>query len=74
MPEATLLAFADHGRLPDALASDGGPFGSVLAAHAKAGIDLAALSAQLQSDGAKGFVTSWNELLAAIEKKSRVLA
>ena len=74
MPEETLLAFADHGTLPRALASDGGPFEAVLSAHAKAGIDLAALSAQLQSDGAKDFVTSWNELLGAIEAKSRALA
>jgi transaldolase len=74
MPEATLLAFADHGTLPETLASDGGAFEAVLSAHAKAGIDLAALSAQLQSDGAKSFVTSWNELLGAIEAKSKVLA
>jgi transaldolase len=46
----------------------------VLSAHTKAGIDLTALAAQLQSDGAKGFVTSWNELLGAIKAKSKVLA
>ena len=41
--------------------------------HIKAGIDLTALSAQLQSEGAKGFVKSWNELLGAIGSKSKVL-
>jgi transaldolase len=46
----------------------------MLAAHAKAGIDLTALAAQLQADGAKGFVKSWHELLGAIDTKSKVLA
>jgi transaldolase len=74
MPEETLLAFADHGAAPGALPRDGGDAEAVLAAHVKAGIDLTALAAQLQSDGAKGFVKSWNELLGAIEAKSKVLA
>ncbi|HEY1932456.1 MAG TPA: transaldolase [Acetobacteraceae bacterium] len=74
MPEETLLAFADHGRTSGALPRDGGDAEGVLASHAKAGIDLPALSAQLQSDGAKSFVKSWNELLQAIGAKSKVLA
>ena len=73
MPEATLLAFADHGATAVALPRDGGDAEAVLAKHLSAGIDLTALSAQLQSDGAKGFVKSWNELLAAIESKSKAL-
>ncbi len=74
MPEETLLAFADHGAAAGAISPDGGDAEAVLAAHAKAGIDLTALSAQLQADGAKGFVKSWHELLGAIEAKSKVLA
>ena len=74
MPEDTLLAFADHGKIASALPRDGGDAEAVLAAHIKAGIDLTALAAQLQSDGAKGFVKSWNELLGAIGAKSKVLA
>ncbi len=74
MPEETLLAFADHGATGGALAPDGGDAEAVLAAHAKAGIDLTALAAQLQTDGAKGFVKSWHELLGAIDTKSKVLA
>jgi transaldolase len=74
MPEETLLAFADHGASTSALSPDGGDAESVLAAHSKAGIDLTALAAQLQADGAKGFVKSWNELLGALEAKSKVLA
>jgi transaldolase len=74
MPEDTLLALADHGAPPHALPRDGGDAEAVLAAHVKAGIDLTALAAQLQSDGAKGFVKSWNELLGAIGAKSKVVA
>jgi transaldolase len=74
MPEDTLLAFADHGAAPHALPRDGGDAEVVLAAHAKAGIDLNALAAKLKSDGARGFVDSWHELLGAIDAKSRVLA
>jgi transaldolase len=74
MPEGTLLAFADHGATTVVLSRDGGDADSMLAKHIEAGIDLAALSAQLQSDGAKSFVKSWNDLLGAIESKSKVLA
>jgi transaldolase len=74
MPEETLLALADHGEIGGVLSTDGGDAEAVLAAHLKAGIDLTALSAQLQSDGAKGFVKSWNELLGGLDAKSKVLA
>jgi transaldolase len=74
MPEGTLLAFADHGKTATALPRDGGNAEEVLAAHVKAGIDLRALSTELQSAGAKGFVKSWTELMGAIESKSKVLA
>ena len=74
MPEETLLAFADHGTIGSLLPRDGGDAAKALLAHAKAGIDVTALAAQLQSDGAKGFVASWRELLGAIDAKSKVLA
>ena len=74
MPEDTLLAFANHGAAATALPRDGGDAEAVLTAHARAGIDLTDLARQLQSDGAKAFVKSWNELLGAIASKSKVLA
>ncbi len=74
MPEATLLAFADHGTPPEALPPDGGDAQAMLAKHQHAGIDLTALAAQLQSEGAQSFVKSWQELMAAIESKRKVLA
>ena len=46
----------------------------VLAQFGKAGIDIDALAAQLQDEGAKSFVKSWDELLAVIASKSATLA
>ena len=73
MPEGTLKAFADHGQIGQPLAPDGGDCEAVIAEHAKAGIDLDALAARLQDEGAKAFVKSWNQLLAVIESKSAAL-
>jgi transaldolase len=74
MPEDTLKAYADRGAQPEPMPRDGGSTRMVFAAHADAGIDPVALAAQLQTDGAKGFVKSWRGLLAAIEAKSNVVA
>ena len=63
MPEGTLKALADHGELGPIMAADGGDCEAVLAQFAKAGIDVDALAAQLQDEGAKSFVKSWNELM-----------
>ena len=74
MPEGTLKAFADHGRAGAPVPADGGDCEAVLAAIRKAGIDLEALAAKLQSDGAAAFVKSWHELLGQIASKSASLA
>jgi transaldolase len=73
MPEATLLALADHGELGSIMPADGGDCETVLEMFTKAGIKLEALAAQLQADGAKAFVKSWDDLLAVIASKSSVL-
>ena len=41
---------------------------------AAAGIDVDALAAKLQDEGAKSFVSSWNELMGVIASKSATLA
>ena len=74
MPEATLLAFAQHGEITGSLPHDGGDADAVLLAYSRAGIDVAALAAKLQVDGAQGFDESWTELLGAIERKIKVFA
>ncbi len=74
MPEGTLKATADHSAATDVLPPDGGDGASVLAAFEKAGIGIAALADKLQADGADSFVTSWRELLQAIDSKSSTLS
>ena len=74
MPEETLRAFADHGKLAAVLSPYGGDCDSVLDAYAKAGVDVEALARKLQSDGAKAFVASWQDLLKSIGAKSKALA
>jgi transaldolase len=73
MPEATLKAIGDHGELGATLPADGGDSEEVLAQFAKAGIDVDALAAQLQDDGAKSFVKSWEDLMNVIVAKSATL-
>ncbi len=73
MPDETLLAFADHGSVGKPIPRDGGDCEQTLAAFRKAGIDLDQLAADLQSQGAKSFSDSWNDLLESIESKSKTL-
>jgi transaldolase len=73
MPEGTLKAFADHGEVGGILPADGGDGEEVLAAFAKAGVDVDALAARLQDEGAKSFVKSWNDLTDCIESKSSAI-
>ena len=73
MPEGTLKAFADHGEVGAAMPTDGGDCEQVLAQFGKAGVDVIALAAQLQEEGAKSFVKSWDDLMRVIEAKSAVL-
>src|SRR5512132_4433972 len=70
MPEGTLKALAGHSELGAILPADGGDCEEVLARFARAGIDVDALAAQLQDEGAKSFVNSWNELMSVIAAKS----
>ena len=73
IPESTLLAFADHGDVSAATPADGGDCEAVLAGFAKAGVDIDALAARLQDEGAGSFVKSWNELMGVIVAKSASL-
>jgi len=73
MPEGTLKALADHGQLGSILAADGGDCEEVLAQFAKSGIDVDALATQLQDEGAKAFVRSWQELMTVIDSRASAL-
>jgi transaldolase len=74
MPEGTLKALADHGDLSEIMSADGGDCEAVLDEFAAAGIDIDNLAAKLQDDGAKSFVSSWNDLMEVIASKSAKLA
>jgi transaldolase len=74
MPEKTLLAFAASGSVKSVMAKDGVDAEKALGAFAKAGIDVPALAARLQVEGAESFVKSWSELMKRIADKSSALA
>ena len=74
MPNATLEAFYDHGEVGDPMPADGGDADESLAAFSKAGVDVPALAAKLQSDGASSFVTAWQDLLSRIETQAKAVA
>ena len=73
MPEGTLKALADHGNVGAVLPEDGGDCETVLAQFARAGVDVDALAARLQDEGAKSFTKSWDDLMAVITSKSAAL-
>ena len=74
MPEGTLKALADHGDLSEIMSADGGDCETVLDQFTAAGIDIDDLDAKLQDEGAKSFVSSWNDLMEVIASKSATLA
>jgi transaldolase len=73
MPEATLKALANHKKLGSILPADGGDCEEMLSQFATAGIDLDSLAGQLQEEGAKSFIKSWEELMSQIASKGAVL-
>ena len=74
IPEKTLHAFAEHGKLQGAMPQDGGDAEAVLARFAQAGVDVDALALRLQREGARAFVKSWRALMERIDAKSEALA
>jgi transaldolase len=66
IPDKTLEAFADHGEVGEDMPADGGDYAAVLARFSEAGIDLRALAAKLQSDGAASFVEAWRDLMSRV--------
>ncbi len=74
IPDATLLAFADHGTLGELMPVDGWDAEATLAEFAQAGINHDQLAADLQHEGTESFVKSWTELLASIGSEVRLKA
>ena len=70
IPEKTLLAFADHGKVGATLPADGGYAQAVLDEFRREGVDDEALAARLQREGVEAFAKSWSGLMARIREKS----
>jgi len=73
IPEKTLLAFADHGKVKDAMRFDGGDAEAVLAEFAREGVNAEALAGDLQREGTAAFAKSWSDLMRCIASRSDVL-
>ncbi len=69
MPEKTLKAFADHGKIDSLLTTDDRPAVGTFRQFAESGIDIDTMATQLQHDGAKSFVKSWKDLIDVISSK-----
>ena len=69
MPEATLRAFADHGEVGRAPAVDPAAAEATLDRAEQAGVDLAAVTAELEREGVRSFCDAYQELLACIAGK-----
>jgi transaldolase len=69
MPEPTLRAFADHGDPTRSFDQSSAPPDETLRRAEDAGIDLAAVTADLEREGVRSFCASYRELLDCIEAK-----
>jgi len=69
MTEATLRAFADHGNVTNSVSMVAGAACHILRLARDAGIDLDAITAQLEREGVSSFCDSYRELLRSIEGK-----
>ena len=74
IPDKTLEAFAEHGKVGAPMALDGGDAESVIAEFHALGIDDGALAEQLQKEGAAAFTKSWKSLLDGIADKTSQLS
>lgn len=73
-PPATIDAFRDHGSLRFSLQEDIPGAKTALAQLSQAGIDLTAITTELQKAGIKAFADSYQNVLRAItQKKERLL-
>jgi transaldolase len=72
MPDKTLEAFADHGKVGDSVPADGGDCDELLAEFNRAGIDTDALAKRLQEEGKDSFNKSWDGLMESIESQRTV--
>jgi len=73
LPDKTLKAWAEHGRLAAPLPRDGGYAEAVLDEFRREGVDDEALARRLQHEGVAAFSKSWQALLGRLREKSASL-
>jgi transaldolase len=71
IPPATLDAFRDHGRVRVTLGTREQDTDAVLRTATALGLDVHAITEQLQADGIKAFASSFDQLVAAVGEKRR---
>jgi transketolase len=69
MPEETIAAFADHGKLGNTVAEGVGEARRVMAGLGEAGIDFSVVTAQLENEGIEKFIEPYEALLDIIGDK-----
>ncbi|MGZ8432976.1 MAG: bifunctional transaldolase/phosoglucose isomerase [Candidatus Binatia bacterium] len=75
LPPDTINAFRDHGKIPGATVKTGfDDADAALATLAKLGISLDKITEKLQVDGVASFSASFDQLMAALEKKRQAMA
>jgi transaldolase len=73
MPEATLRAFADHGDVAPSLKAQAPEAAEILRRLEVAGIDLGAVTAELEREGVRSFCDSYRQLLDCAESKAAAI-
>ena len=74
MPDDTLAAFCDHGKLRRTVDADQSAAGYVLDAVKMHGIDLDSVADTLEAQGVAAFTKSFDELLMSLQTKAEALA
>ncbi len=69
MPEATLLAFLEHGVVANTLEEDVEAAERLLEALEEAGVSMEKVTADLLADGVRLFADSYDQLMADIAEK-----
>ncbi len=69
VPPDTLEAFVDHGRVSATLRDGAKRAEADLAALAELGVDLDAVTDELETEGVAAFAESWHEVLATLDEK-----
>ena len=73
MPPATIEAFRDHGRVADKIKTDLAGAQNTINALPALGVDLEASMKQLQREGVKSFIVSFDSLMNVVASKRELL-